>query len=71
MNVPASKFIETSFHHSYSVDQQNEFTLDVDLKPACGWDYCSFRRIWVWEDDVAPLYRWATTGSSREAKYRR
>jgi len=37
MNVPASKFIETSFHHSYSVDQQNEFTLDVDLNlPAVG-----------------------------------
>ena len=31
MNVLASEFIETAFHHSYSVEQQNEFTLDVDL----------------------------------------
>ena len=37
MNVLASEFIETAFHHSYSVEQQNEFTLDVDLNlPAVG-----------------------------------
>ncbi len=37
MNALASEFIGTAFHHSYSVDQQNEFTLDVDLNlPAVG-----------------------------------
>ena len=37
MNVLANEYIETAFHHSYSVEQQNEFTLDVDLNlPAVG-----------------------------------
>ncbi len=37
MNVLASEFIETAFHHSFPGMQQNEFTLDVDLNlPAVG-----------------------------------